>query len=113
MAEKVTDLADYKSKLPRAQPSSLKGGDGGGTFDDMEPRVAALEKRFDRLEGQLDKLTEKVSDLRVDMGIVKERVSHLPTKGWAFTVAAAIIAATGTIVTLAPKLQQWLGVVPH
>lgn len=78
----------------------------------MEARVSNLEKRFDRMETKLDGMSEKLGDLRVDMGIIKERVSHLPTKGWAFTIAAGIIGVTGTIVTLAPKLQQIFGIIP-
>jgi hypothetical protein len=109
----VSNLDDYrKSPSDPSSAAGLKGGGGDGTFDGMEPRVAALEKRFDRLEAQLDKLTEKVADLRVDMGVVRERISHLPTKGWAVGISITTIGLISAIVTLAPKLQQLLGIIP-
>lgn len=103
---------DYGTVIHLPNRTTLKRGGGDGTFDDMEARVANLEKRFDRLEGKLDVLTDKVADIRVDMSALKERVSHLPTKGWAVGVAVTIITLTGAIVTLAPKIQQLFGILP-
>lgn len=112
MKNNVIDLSKFRGDPGVPNEPGLKGGGDDGTFDDMEARVANLEKRFDRLEGKLDGLTDKVADIRVDMSALKERVSHLPTKGWAVGVAVTIITLTGAIVTLAPKLQLLFGVIP-
>ncbi|ATU92315.1 DUF1640 domain-containing protein [Phyllobacterium zundukense] len=55
MAQKLTRVA------------SLKSGDGGGTFDAMEHRVAFLEKSFEKMDGKLDILVSEFSRFREDV----------------------------------------------
>lgn len=52
---------------------------GGGTYDGMEPRVAALEKAVERIEPKLDRLSAEVAGLTSDIGSLKAQVAHLPT----------------------------------
>lgn len=76
----------------------------GGTSDDMEARVKRLEDDYKELRSDL-------KTLLVDVAVLKERVSHLPTKGWAVGWIIALVAFMGTFATLAPKLQVFFGVV--
>ena len=89
--------ADFKRKIIietiTATEEPLKGGGGGGTSDDMEARLARLEKSFDTL-------TKDVSDMRVDVATLKENVRHLPTKPWMFSTLAAMLVALSVIIGL-------------
>jgi len=65
MAQKLTRLA------------SLKSGDGGGTFDAMEHRVAFLEQSFEKMDAKLGTLVSDVSSLKGDVSFLKRDVSSL------------------------------------
>jgi hypothetical protein len=56
----------------------LPSGGGGGTYDGMEARVAALEGKFDRIEAKLDGLVSDVSSIRADVAEIKGKLSGLP-----------------------------------
>lgn len=88
--------ADFRKKIVNSVTvvdETLKGGGGGGTSDDMEARVARLEKNFDTL-------TKDVSDMRVDVATLKENVRHLPTKPWMFSTLVAMLAALSVVIGL-------------
>ena len=52
---------------------SLKSADGGGTFEDMEHRVAFLEKSFGKMDGKLDVILNGIAGLKEDVSILKGR----------------------------------------
>ncbi|UXN60732.1 hypothetical protein [Phyllobacterium zundukense] len=56
---------------------SLKSADGGGTFEDMEHRVAFLEKSFGKMDGKLDVILNGLAGLKEDVSILKGDVSGL------------------------------------
>lgn len=62
MEQKVVQL-----KVAAQGPTSLKGGDGGGTFDDMEIRVARLEDDFRDLRSDLKEIRTTLGEIRVDL----------------------------------------------
>lgn len=78
----------------------LKGGDGGGTSDGMEARVAKLEASMDHLVKQVDRL----ADIPERLGVLEERVSHLPGKGFVVTTISLGAAALVGVLTLLSKL---------
>lgn len=88
---------------------SLKGGDGGGTFDAMEQRVKVLEDDMKRI---LQDTAEIKGMLRaapsaIEFGELKGRVNSLPTMGKA---AAMLSIATAVIVILNnwTAVRSWL-----
>lgn len=85
--------------LPPLPPS-----DGGGTSGGMEARIKRLEDDYKEVRGDL-------KTLLVDVAVLKERVTHLPTKGWAVGAIATMLTLTTALVTLAPKLQAFFGIV--
>ena len=93
--ERLAKLVGAESKLTELERrmESLPKGGGDGTSGGMESRVAKLEKIA-------DKLADQVTELRVDMGIVKTNIDHLPSKGFIFAVAAGLLAASSTVVAL-------------
>ncbi|WP_313534354.1 hypothetical protein [Sphingomonas sp.] len=78
--------------LPPTPP--LNRGGGGGTFDPMEPRVAKLEAHMENVRAELGKL----STVPADLATLKERVAHLPSKG--FIVGTTLTSMTGIVAAL-------------
>lgn len=54
---------------------TLKGGGGDGTFNDMEARVV-------KLEDKLDKVIERLGDVRERLVAVETKIDNLPTKDY-------------------------------
>ena len=71
------------------QPKRGLNSDGGGsTFDPMEPRVAALEKAFEKMDSKLDILVRDVSYL-------KGKVDSMPSTLQLLGFVVAIFVAAG------------------
>ncbi|TLX12109.1 hypothetical protein [Rhizobium sp. MHM7A] len=90
---------------------ALKSGGGGGTFDDMEARVEALEKKFDKIEGKLDGIANDMAYIKgkiegfpsaSSFGELKGRVDSLPTTA----KVAAIVGMIGVGVTIIAKWAE-------
>lgn len=81
---------EVREVMGQTTSKPLYGGGGGGTSDGMETRVARLEKVTEQLAKDVGDLrvdlaaikenVRPVSTLVTDMAMLKERVSHLPTK---------------------------------
>jgi hypothetical protein len=71
--------------------ASLKSSGGGGTFDGMDARVTALEKRFDRFEQKLDGLVKDTAEM-------KGRISAMPTTWQLMGMILAIMGASFAII---------------
>jgi hypothetical protein len=74
-------------------------------------RIAKLETLMDVVRSDLGALKSDMRDMRERMVRLEERVSHLPTKGWAVGALVTMLGLVGTLVTLAPKLQAFFGIV--
>lgn len=61
----------------------------------MEPRIAKLEAQMEHVLSDLSKL----APLPVDVARLNERVKHLPTKPWMFTVLATMLGLIAAIVS--------------
>lgn len=106
-------------KLGESAPKApLKGGGGGGTYDGMEPRVAALEQAFGRVDAKLDILISDIAYLKgraeglptaVSFGELKGRVDSLPTLG----KIATIVALVGGAMTVIIKWSEMVAALPH
>lgn len=82
----------------------------------MEPRIARLEadmdhvkRRVDEVAGNVTTLTEKVSALVVDVAVIKEKLTHLPSKAYAIVTAVAMVAAVGSLILFADRLKTAFG----
>ncbi|MBN9601844.1 MAG: hypothetical protein J0G33_02825 [Afipia felis] len=111
----VTNLDDYRRSGSREAEPALKSGGGGGTFDGMEPRVAALEKGFERIEKKLDTLLTDVAEMKgqlkgmpsaIAFGELKGRVDSLPTTA----KVASLLGIAVAIVTLITKWDSILAI---
>jgi hypothetical protein len=105
----VTNLEDYRRSGSRDTEPTLKSSGGGGTFDGMEPRVAALEKGFERIEKKLDTLLTDVAEMKgqlkgmpsaIAFGELKGRVDSLPT-------TAKVASLLGIAVAIVTLITKW------
>jgi hypothetical protein len=92
---------------------ALQTGGGGGTYNGMDAKIEALEKRVEKFESKLDVIAKEVVDLRVQTATLTERITHLPSKEFIFKGIAGLVAAMVAVSVLSPKLQALFGVVPH
>lgn len=97
------------------RPPLIQGG-GGSTFDPMEARVAKLESSVTHIERDMAEvrvdiksMNAHVSELRERLARLEERVAHLPGKGFIVTCTTVTLGIMVALVTLAPKLQVWVG----
>lgn len=91
MADHAPTGPGYEGVVDLQSRRALKQGGGDGTFDDMEARVAKLEKSFDKIDGKLDSLIKEVAEM-------KGRVSAMPTTWQLIGLVLGIMAATLAIV---------------
>jgi hypothetical protein len=90
------------------------GGGGGGTVDGMEARVARLEADVSHIQSDigeikstLKSLDAHVSEARVTVATLTERIGHLPTKAYiGMWITGGITVAVGAL-TLLSRLG-WL-----
>jgi hypothetical protein len=92
MAE-PTKLSDHRS---------LKSGDGGGTFDPMEPRVKALEDDMKKLLQDTAEIKGllRAAPSAIEFGELKGRVNSLPT-------TARIASLLGIAVAVISVINNW------
>lgn len=78
----VIDIGAWMSskvdEIKAEAEGTLKGGGGGGTFNDMEARVTALEALAKQTNEKLDKLIDKASRIEVDVARLDGKVTALP-----------------------------------
>ena len=80
-----------------------------GTFGGMDPWQQTVETRLGDLRTDLRAVAADVSSLKIDMAMVKERISHLPTKGFIVSALLSNLAVIAALTTFAPSLQHFLG----
>lgn len=74
----MAEIARLRVVAGTESGAGLNGGNGGGTFDGMEERVA-------KLEDKVDKLSESVGNVRERLVAVETKIDALPTKDWITT----------------------------
>lgn len=77
--------------LSWSRPETLRGGDGGGTFDDM------LEARVQRLEDDMKEARADLKAIRSDLAEVKGRLAAMPSTIQLLGFVVAIFVAAGVL----------------
>ncbi len=113
MASSIPGGDNYGNRIELPAPAKrLQSRPPGDRFDDMNERLAKLEVLTGIIQKDVSLLQAEMKTVSTDIAVLKERVSHLPSKGWAVTVAITTISALSAIAILAPKLQAWFGIIP-
>lgn len=94
------NVYEIATRLPQPRPNdeTLKTGGGGGNSGDMERRLALVEDA-------VKELRRDVGDIKVDMATLKERVSHLPGKGFIVSVSLTSLGILAALITFADKIH--------
>jgi hypothetical protein len=80
-----------------------------GGVGDMEAQVRVLETHIEYVRENIARLVQAsdaarsdINSIRADVGVLKESVSHLPSKGFIVTaVSTALVIAIGALTLLA------------
>ncbi|MGO9743206.1 MAG: hypothetical protein ACLPN5_17170 [Roseiarcus sp.] len=123
------NMADLEAKRARESSTSharAAGSGGGPTGNDMERRVSALEKAYEKIDGKLDKIVDQshAADLRLEgrfntvdikltsvdakldakasaatVSEIAGRVSDLPSKWFVGTTAIAVLFGASAFIS--------------
>lgn len=88
--DNIRRFGDYQQNRTNISNPTLKGGGGDGTLDDMEHRVATLEKGFERIEKKIDGLVTDVAE-------IKGQLKAMPTAIQLLLAVVAIFTASGML----------------
>ncbi|MDB5552813.1 MAG: hypothetical protein JWL86_2797 [Rhizobium sp.] len=111
----IHNISDYQQRRRSEAPGGLNSGDGGGTFDPMEPRVKALEEKFDKMDSKLDAIGSDLAYIKgrieglpsaTAFGELKGRVDSLPTTAKAATLLGIAVA----FITLVLKWTEFTAI---
>jgi len=91
------------------------GGDSGGTVD-MEPRVAVLEALVGHIKEDVssikaasERTRSELTEARLQLGRLEERVSHLPGKGFVVISVLLVLGVLGALIIFQQQIQRLLG----
>lgn len=99
MTEPV-DIRDAQLSRLRAEVSRLREGGGGGKSGGMDPWQTSVEKRLDELPA----IRKDVGEIKVELATLKERIAHLPGKGFVFAVGVGTVAALVSLLLLLARM---------
>lgn len=71
-----------------------------------------LEARVGRLEGQIDKVDDRLVGVQVALATLNERVAHLPGKGYFVTALLLCLTVFSTLILFEEQillLIKWVG----
>ncbi|WP_374412691.1 hypothetical protein [Novosphingobium colocasiae] len=79
----------------------LKGPGGGDTSDGMEARVA-------KLEDKVDKLTDRIGGVEVNLATLTERIAHLPSKSYIDGRLLVLLTVVAALIAFSEKIHAFL-----
>ena len=79
-------------------PANDDGGDG------MDPWQASVEKRLDSLDSRMGRVETGLSDVKVNVATLAERITHLPSRGFVVTSAVGTVTALTAIIIFLQKI---------
>lgn len=101
---RLQDLFERERLLTEREKrmGSGSGEGGGGSFVDQ--RVSRLEGQYDKLGEKVDRVADNLSGLTSEMAAVKERLTHMPTRFEFYSVAVSIVGFISAVVVIVSRL---------
>ncbi|MBB3035396.1 hypothetical protein [Alteriqipengyuania lutimaris] len=87
----------------REQIEARSGG-GGGEGGQVEQRVTRLEGQFDKLGDKLDRQSDRIGGIEKELATLTERVAHLPSKGFIVSSLATTVGVISGLAIIAQRL---------
>lgn len=72
----------------------------------MDAWQTSVETRLTALDNRLGRVDDRLGKVESALATITERVSHLPTKGWAVTSLLLMLAAIAGLVTFQGNIQK-------
>lgn len=92
----TAEMYDFSGRYqPEREFTGLPSGGNGGGMDGE--RLIAIEKRMDTVEAKLDKLSEAITALRVDVAAMRGRLDAVPTIWQMITLVFGILGGAFVI----------------
>jgi hypothetical protein len=115
MVEPSLELVQRQNLELREELLQFKsGGGGGGDGVVMEQRVARLEENIvhirsdvGEIKGSLGTVNSQVTEARINIATLIERVAHLPTKGFIVNAVLTALAVAAALVLFQGNIQKF------
>lgn len=91
--------AELRAMHEEWRASQGDSGGGSGPVDD----------RLNRLEGRVDKVSDELSGVKVNLATLTERIAHLPSKGFIVTTTMTSLALIAALVVFADNIKAAIG----
>ena len=82
----------------------------------MEPRVAVLEAHVGHIKEDVssikaasERTRSELTEARLQLGRLEERVSHLPGKGFVVITVLLVLGVLGALIIFQQQIQRLLG----
>jgi hypothetical protein len=82
----------------------------------MEPRVAVLEAHVGHIKEDVssikaasERTRSELTEARLQLGRLEERVSHLPSKGFIVMAVVVVLGVLGALIIFQQQIQRVLG----
>ncbi len=96
--------AEARIRQIEADLRNHSGNGSGGGSGGFDPRLGRLEGQFDKLAEKIEKQGDRLSGAEVQLATLVERVSHLPTKGFIIGSLVTAVSILSGLVVIASRL---------
>ena len=82
----------------------------GRDSDILHVEVAKIQSDGEHVKSTLIELRSDMREMRDRMARVEVELKHLPSKGFIVAIVTTFLLIAGGLLTIAPKLWNWVGV---
>lgn len=87
------------------ESKGLKIDGGGGNSGGMEARIAKLEVTVEHIDRNVARMAPDLANVRERMGVLEERVAHLPGKGFIVVALLTSLAVVAALIAFSDQIS--------